>query len=347
MTTILRGHVVTPVGDGHGDHELAAEPHGAVALDSGVIADVGLAATVLARHPGAEVHDYGDRLLVPGFVDCHVHYPQLDMIASPGLALLKWLERYTFPAEAMFSDRGHCAAAASFFADQLLAHGVTTACVYSTVHPGSAEALFRVAHALGLRVITGKTCMDRNAPEELLDTPESAYEDSLALLETWHGVGRLEYAITPRFAPTSSERQLEMLGRLAQEHPEGSSRPTCRRRRPSARGWRSCSPAARTTRPSMSGTDWSGPGPSSATASTCPVTSSIGWAAPARPSRTARRPTCSSAPACSGYGSRWPPILACASGWAPTSSSSTPPRRPCWPGGPRWPTTSRSCSSPS
>jgi guanine deaminase len=109
---------------------------------------------------------------------------------------------------------------ANFFTDQLVAHGVTSACVYATVHPESARALFRSARSKNLRIMTGKVCMDRNAPDYLLDTPEQAYEQSLELLEEWHGVDRLEYALTPRFAPTSSSRQLELLGRIAEDHPE-------------------------------------------------------------------------------------------------------------------------------
>ncbi|MCP3426757.1 guanine deaminase [Rothia sp. AR01] len=215
---IVTGHVVTPL-RGSPDGILDLE-RGAVALRDGRILAVGEAEEVLDRYPGASVDRQGERLLVPGFVDCHVHFPQMTMIASPGLQLLEWLENYTFPAEARFADRAHCEEVAEFFADQLVAHGVTTACVYATVHPGSAEALFRSALARDLRVITGKVCMDRNAPEHLLDTPERAYEQSLELLEAWHGRGRLEYAVTPRFAPTSSPRQLELLGRLTAEHPD-------------------------------------------------------------------------------------------------------------------------------
>jgi guanine deaminase len=215
---IVTGHVLTPV-DGSPGEVLDLE-RGAVAMRGGRILAVGGAEEVLARHPGGSVESHGERLVVPGFVDCHVHYSQLSMIASPGLELLEWLRDYTFPAEARFADPAHCAEAADFFTEQLILHGVTTACVYPTVHPGSAHALFRSARAKGLRLITGKVCMDRNAPEPLLDTPERAYEQSLELLEAWHGRGRLEYALTPRFAPTSSPRQLELLGRLAEEHPD-------------------------------------------------------------------------------------------------------------------------------
>ena len=142
------------------------------------------------------------------------------MIASPGLELLDWLENYTFPTEARFADAAHADATADFFTDQLIANGVTTACVYSTVHPESVEALFRRALENNLRIISGKVCMDRNAPEALLDTPDSAVVDSVDLLERWHQVGRLEYAITPRFAPTSSDAQLAALGEMATAYPD-------------------------------------------------------------------------------------------------------------------------------
>lgn len=218
MTRIITGHVVTPLG-GDSRETLDIE-RGAVVVRDGRILAVGEARDMVSEHPSASVESYGNRLIVPGFVDCHSHYSQMNMIASPGLQLLEWLTNFTFPAEAEFADPEHCAVMADFFTNQLIAHGVTSACVYATVHPESVRALFRSARAKKLRIMTGKVCMDRNAPDYLLDTPEQAYEHSRELLEEWHGVDRLEYAITPRFAPTSSTRQLELLGRLAQEHPE-------------------------------------------------------------------------------------------------------------------------------
>lgn len=214
---IITGHVVSPTRDRGRTIDL---DHGGIAVQGERILAVGPAGEVLDKYPSASVEAHGDRLVVPGFVDCHAHYSQMTMIASPGLQLLEWLENYTFPAEGLFADRSHCAAMANFFTDQLVAHGVTSACVYATVHPESARALFRSARSKNLRIMTGKVCMDRNAPDYLLDTPQQAYEQSLELLEEWHGVGRLEYALTPRFAPTSSSRQLELLGRIAEEHPE-------------------------------------------------------------------------------------------------------------------------------
>jgi guanine deaminase len=223
-TTIVLGHVVTPTSVSPLSHTPDAGhldiPDGAVAYVDGTILAVGNAADIRASYPDAALVDEGNRLIVPGFVDAHVHFPQVEMIASPGLELLEWLDNYTFPAEARFADDAYADATADFFTDQLVANGVTTACVYSTVHPGSAEALFRQAHAKNLRIITGKVCMDRNAPEALLDTPDSAVTDSVDLLERWHKVGRLEYAITPRFAPTSSDAQLAALGELAAAYPD-------------------------------------------------------------------------------------------------------------------------------
>ncbi|WP_394287637.1 guanine deaminase, partial [Corynebacterium variabile] len=198
-------------------------PDAAVVVDGSIIAAVGEASDILDAYSSttaATVHDHGDALIIPGLVDCHVHYPQIGMIASPGEQLLDWLDRYTFPAEARFADKAHAEATAEFFTDQLIRNGVTTALVFSTVHPHSVDALFTAAQRKDLRIITGKMCMDRNAPADLLDTPESAVADSKALIDRWHGTGRLEYAITPRFAPTSSDAQLRALGELAADHPD-------------------------------------------------------------------------------------------------------------------------------
>lgn len=219
---ILRGHVITPVA---GKAELLDINNGAVVIDTvdtaiGKISEVGEYDRIREHNPSAQVTDYGDYLLLPGFVDCHVHYPQVEMIASPGEELLGWLETYTFPREAEFADRARAEEVAEFFTEQLIRNGVTTACVYSTVHAHAADALFAAAQRRKMRIITGKTCMDRHAPDELLDTPETAYAESKELLQRWHGVDRLEYAITPRFAPSSTNAQLQALGALAAEYPE-------------------------------------------------------------------------------------------------------------------------------
>jgi guanine deaminase len=158
--------------------------------------------------------DHRGRLILPGFVDTHVHSAQIDVIGAWGTALLDWLETHTFPAELRMADLAHARRISSLFLDALLATGTTSACVYPTVHPASVDALFEAAQARGMRLIAGKVLMDRHAPEGLLDDVASAERDSLALIERWHGQGRLAYAVTPRFAPTSSDEQLALAGRL-------------------------------------------------------------------------------------------------------------------------------------
>ncbi len=166
-----------------------------------------------------ELIDHSGRLVLPGLIDAHVHFVQADIIASRGRDLLDWLRRYTFPAEAAFADADLAAETARFFCRELLRNGTTTALVFASVHPRSVDAVFAEAERLGMRLIAGKVLMDRNAPEGLCDTPRSGYEQSAELIERWHGRGRLGYAITPRFAPTSSEEQLELAGLLWREHP--------------------------------------------------------------------------------------------------------------------------------
>jgi guanine deaminase len=145
---------------------------------------------------------------------------QTDIVGSHGRRLLEWLETYTFPAERAFADAGHAQEVAEFFVQELLRNGTTTALVMGSVHPGSVDAIFAAAQRRGMRLIAGKVMMDRNCPEDLRDTAASSYADSKALIEKWHGKGRLQYAITPRFAPTSSPEQLTAAGRLAAEHPD-------------------------------------------------------------------------------------------------------------------------------
>jgi len=168
--------------------------------------------------PGTPVHDYSGKLLMPGFIDTHVHYPQTDMIASPAEGLLPWLETYTFPVERQFEDPAHGADVAEFFLDELLRCGTTTAMVYCTVHPQSVDAFFEASERRGLRMVAGKVMMDRNCPEFLRDTAESGARDTEALIQRWHKRGRSLYAITPRFAPTSTEAQLQLAGELARAY---------------------------------------------------------------------------------------------------------------------------------
>jgi len=163
--------------------------------------------------------EHRGRLVLPGFVDTHVHAPQIDIIASYGAQLLDWLETYTFPAEARYADAGWAADGAARFLDALLAHGTTAAVVFPTVHKVSADTLFAAAEARGMRVIAGKVLMDRHAPDALRDDVAGAERDCLDLITRWHGRGRLAYAVTVRFAPTSTPQQLAMAGALCAADP--------------------------------------------------------------------------------------------------------------------------------
>ncbi|MWP37574.1 guanine deaminase [Rhodobacter sphaeroides] len=222
MTDLLLGQVLSFTADPFLEGEAAArhESHGAVLVEDGRIAAVGRAETLRAAHPRARVTDYGQALISAGFIDAHVHYPQTAIIASWGKRLIDWLETYTFPEEMRFGDPAYAAEISGRYLDLTLAHGTTTVCSYATIHPESVDAFFEAAAARGLRAYAGKTCMDRNAPEGLRDTAESAYADSKRLLERWHGRGRLSYVITPRFSPTSTPEQLAALGALWREHPD-------------------------------------------------------------------------------------------------------------------------------
>lgn len=193
---------------------------GAVLVCEGRIADIGEADALCARHPEAARVDHGNALISAGFVDAHVHYPQTGIIASWGKRLLDWLEHYTFPEEMRFGDPDHARQIAGLYLDLVLAEGTTSVASYCTIHPESVDAFFEAAAARGMRVWAGKTCMDQNAPEGLRDTARSAYDDSRALADRWHGRGRASYVITPRFAPTSSASQMDALGALWAERPD-------------------------------------------------------------------------------------------------------------------------------
>ena len=166
------------------------------------------------------VQHYPEHLIVPGLIDTHVHFPQTEMMGAYGEQLLEWLNSYTFPTELQFSDQAYADQIAQFFVQELLKNGTTTALVFCTVHPESVDALFEAAQQQQMRLIAGKVMMDRHAPEALCDTAESAYADSKTLIEKWHGKGRNLYAITPRFAPTSSPEQLARAGQLKAEYPD-------------------------------------------------------------------------------------------------------------------------------
>jgi guanine deaminase len=194
---------------------------GGLLIEDGLVRGCGPWAEAAAAAPaGARRIDLSGKLVCPGFVDTHIHYPQTDIIASPGHGLLDWLDRYAFAAERRFEDAALAQEVAEFFCQELLRNGTTCAQVFGTVHPQSVDALLGVARRRGLRMVAGKVMMDRNCPEFLRDTAQSSYDDSKRLIERWHGAGRLRYAITPRFAATSSVAQLEAAGALAREFPD-------------------------------------------------------------------------------------------------------------------------------
>ena len=193
---------------------------GGVLVREGQILAVGEADDLARDFPLARKIDHGDHLISAGFVDAHMHYPQTAMIASWGKRLIDWLNTYTFPEESKFGDLAYAEGIAHRTLDLALAHGTTTMSSFCTIHPESVDAFFGAAATRNMSVIGGKTCMDRNAPDTLRDTANSAYDDSKASLEKWHGTGRATYAITPRFSPTSTPDQLAALGVLWAEHPD-------------------------------------------------------------------------------------------------------------------------------
>lgn len=231
MTTLEHGHVSHSVSayraqllyfrdDSQAEDE-AVEwiEDGLLVVRDGHIEQVGdFARLVETLPPSTPIVDWRGKLIVPGFIDAHIHYPQTDMIASPAPGLLPWLEKYTFPTERRFENPEYAADVAHFFVDELLRCGTTTALVYCTVHPGSVQAFFTESHARNLRMVAGKVMMDRNCPEFLRDTAESGARESEELLQRWHGTGRQMYALTPRFAPTSTPEQLGRCGELAQQY---------------------------------------------------------------------------------------------------------------------------------
>jgi len=197
---------------------------GALYVEHGRVRRCGDWNAVLTEFPAlarasARYVDYRGKLLVPGFVDCHAHYPQTRVMGAYGKQLLDWLEQYTFPAEMSFADPAVANASAEHFVSRMLAHGTTTASVFATVHAHSADAFFAAADRHQLRVLCGKVMMDRNCPEALRDTPEQALQACSELIARWHGRGRLRYTVTPRFAPTSSDAQLEVARQLVASQP--------------------------------------------------------------------------------------------------------------------------------
>ena len=219
MTDLLLGQVLSFTADPFAEGPEAARIDEALVIEGGRIAAVGAADALRRQFPQARVSDYGRHLISAGFIDAHVHYPQTAIIASWGKRLIDWLNTYTFPEEMRFADPAYAAEVAARYLDLTLANGTTSVCSYATIHPASVDALMGEAQKRGQRIWTGKTCMDRNAPDGLRDTAQSAHDDSAALLAKWHGVDRLSYVITPRFSPTSTPEQLEALGALWAANP--------------------------------------------------------------------------------------------------------------------------------
>jgi len=220
---LLRGRVLTFRDDPGFDGGAASYNYiedGAVLISAGKIARLGEYQLVRSAAPtGVQEVDHRPNLILPGLIDTHLHFPQIQVIGSYGTQLLDWLNRYTFVEEQKFSDAAHSQRIASIFVDELIRHGTTTAVSFCTVHIQSAQAYFAEAAKRNMCLIGGKVLMDRNAPEKLRDTPQSAYDDSKALIEKWHGKGRAYYAISPRFAITSTDAQLAAAQALAQEYP--------------------------------------------------------------------------------------------------------------------------------
>lgn len=224
-TTAIRGPALTFRGDPFQDGleaTMVYEPDAILAFGDGVITHFGAADQVKSQLPaGLEVRNYGsDALISAGFLDSHVHFPQTPMIAAFGEQLLDWLNKYTFPTERKYADKAFAASVAKTFLAEQLKNGTTTSCIYCTVFPQSVDALFEEAERLGMRIAAGKVLMNRNAPDYLLDTTQSGYDDSKALIRKWHGRDRLMYCITPRFAPTSTPDQLQSAGDLWDEFPD-------------------------------------------------------------------------------------------------------------------------------
>lgn len=221
----IRGPVLTYTSDPFKtslEDAMVYESDAIVAMADGKITHFGPASQILPQLPtGAAVKNYGkDALISAGFIDSHVHFPQTPMIAAYGEQLLDWLNKYTFPTEQKYADKEFARSVAQVFLRENLRNGITSGCIYCTVYPQSVDALFEEAEKLGMRIAAGKVMMNRNAPEKLMDTAKSGYDDSKALIMKWHDHGRLMYAITPRFAPTSTPEQLEATGALWKEHPE-------------------------------------------------------------------------------------------------------------------------------
>ena len=224
LTTAIRGPALTFTGDPFAagvEATMRHESDAIIGMAGGRITHFGPADAVRALlPPGTHIKEYGrDVLILPGFIDCHVHYPQTQIIGAGGEQLLDWLNKYTFVAEQEFADVEHARLVAGLFLDECLRNGTTTVATFCTVHAHSVDAFFEAAAARGMRTIAGKCLMDRNAPVKLLDSAQRGYDESKMLIKRWHGKGRASYAITPRFAPSSTPEQMESAGVLWKEHP--------------------------------------------------------------------------------------------------------------------------------
>lgn len=193
---------------------------GLLVLENGKIKELGAYEALKEQYAALSITAYPGMLIMPGFVDTHIHFPQTEIIAAYGEQLLEWLSKYVFPTERKFRDRAYAQKVAAIFLDELLRNGTTTALVFAAVFPESVDAFFEEAERRNLRMISGKVMMDRNAPDFITDTAETSYQDSKRLIEKWHKRGRLRYAVTPRFAPTSTNQQLQLAAKLLQEFPD-------------------------------------------------------------------------------------------------------------------------------
>ncbi|MGL4490988.1 MAG: guanine deaminase [Rhizobiaceae bacterium] len=222
-TTLYRGRVLDfsdePM-DGESSGGFSYREDGAIAVENGMIIANGDYSSLRQQFAAATVVDHRPHLIMPGFIDTHIHFPQVQVTASYAGALLEWLNKYTFVEEQKFRDMSHAECMAKAYFDELVNHGTTTSVAYCSVHKESAEAFFAESARRNMRNAAGKVMMDRNAPPGLLDTAQSGYDDTKALIEKWHGRGRQVYAISPRFAITSTPAQLEASGQLLREHPD-------------------------------------------------------------------------------------------------------------------------------
>lgn len=226
LKTVICGDILDFIDDPSKgeEHSYRYFSPGVLVIEDGLVQQVGLEAEILPellkQDPEYQIQRYTDRLIIPGMIDTHIHLPQTEMIGAYGEQLLTWLTEYAFPTEKKFSDEEYARKISQHFLDELLRNGTTTALVFCTVHPESVNAFFSESQARNLRMIAGKVMMDQNCPDDLSDCAETGYADSLALIKKWHNVDRLSYAVTPRFAPTSSQAQLEKCGLLLKQFPD-------------------------------------------------------------------------------------------------------------------------------